>query len=74
MTKAPLQPQGHEIPPQQGQGQQPESAQAEVRKKKLLVPLLMFGNILLRKKMAKLIVSIVMHHMQQLVLSMEPLT
>ena len=33
-TKAPSQPQGHETPPQQGQGQQPESAQAEIRKKK----------------------------------------
>jgi len=32
-TKASSQPQGHETPPQQGQGQQPESTQAELRKK-----------------------------------------
>ena len=33
-TKALSQPQGHETPPQQGQGQQPESAQPDVRRKK----------------------------------------
>ena len=32
-TKAPSESQGHETPPQWGQGQQPESAQANVRKK-----------------------------------------
>jgi len=66
------QPQGHETPPQQGQGQQPKYAQAE--EKKLLDPFLMFGNILLRMKMVGLIVSTIMHYVQQLVLSMEPLT
>ena len=74
-TKAPSQPQGHETPPQQGQGQQTEFAQAEVRtRKKLLDSLLMFGNILLKIDMVGLVVSTVMHHMQQQVLSMKPLT
>jgi len=73
-TRAPSQPQGHETPPQQGQGQQPESTQAKVRKKKLLDPLLMFRNILLRKKVVGLIVNTIILHMQQLVLYMEPLT
>ena len=43
---------------QQGQGQ-PEYAQAQVRKKKkLLDPLLMFVNILLRRKMVGLSVYV----------------
>ena len=37
-TKAHSQPQEHETPPQQGQGQQLESAQAEARKKSYLTP------------------------------------
>ena len=66
-------PTEHGTPPQQGQGQKHESAQ-EVRKKKTARPPSNVCNILLRRKMVGLIVSTVMHYMQQLVLSMEHLT